>query len=37
MKPPRAEVKVGKALPWIKIIATKSPRKRGQGLYYLSR
>jgi hypothetical protein len=37
MKPSRAKIKVSKAFPGIKIIATKSPRKRGQGLYYLSR
>jgi hypothetical protein len=37
MKPPRAEVKVGKALPWMQIVAIKSLRKRRYALFYLGR
>jgi len=35
VKPSRAEVKVCKALPWMKIMAKKSVGKRGQGLFQL--
>jgi hypothetical protein len=37
MKPPRAEVKVGKAMPWMKIVAKKSLGKRRYALFYLGR